>query len=539
MAEELKMMNKWQKLTRLALGVVPLVLAATSALAQVPVDDSGNLVGDWENRTSGEVTGNEGIPLLGPQELQGLVGPVALYPDELLAIVLPASTYPLQVVQAARFLEKLKTDPALEPDPDWDDSIVALLNYPEVVELLNEDLDWTWQLGEAVVAQQSDVISAAEAFRNSAYAAGNLRSDDYQEVSKELGTIEISPVNEDVIYVPYYEPSQVVVRQPAPAYYYYDQPYPVYYYPYPDSYSFNRGYFWGVTTAFSIGWASDSLHVYHQGYRGHPYYGRDYRSRWWYRRPSIGVHNGSYFGGNDYASHGYAGGDHWRSNRNVRLRHSDQRITRSRDYPRQRAQHLVSNDRRVSSSNHNRVANNRRATSNHNRVANNRRATSNHNRVANNRRATSSNHNRVSNNRRVTSSNHNRVSNNRRATSSNHNRVSNNRRATSNQNLVANNRRATSNQNLVANNRRVASNHNRVSNNRRANVQRRDYAERPRNTTQRRSEPRRQARKESRRQSRNETRNRPRSQTNKQVRQKRPAQQRQSRNRDKRRRSAH
>jgi hypothetical protein len=66
-------------------------------------------------------------------ELEELVGPVALYPDELLAIALPAATYPLQIVQAARFLEKRKTEPELEPDEEWDASILGLLNYPEVI----------------------------------------------------------------------------------------------------------------------------------------------------------------------------------------------------------------------------------------------------------------------------------------------------------------------------------------------------------------------------------------------------------------------
>ena len=70
-------------------------------------------------------------------ELESLVGPIALYPDDLLAIVLPASTFPLQVVQAKRFLENLESDPSLKPDESWDDSVVALTNYPEVVELLN------------------------------------------------------------------------------------------------------------------------------------------------------------------------------------------------------------------------------------------------------------------------------------------------------------------------------------------------------------------------------------------------------------------
>ena len=347
-AVELKAMNTWRKCIRFGLGVLPLVLAATPGLAQVPVDENGNVVGDWEDQAATESTGNEGIPLLSRDELQDIVGPVALYPDDLLAIVLPAATYPLQIVQAARFLENLKSDPSLEPDPKWDDSIVALLNYPEVIELLNEDLDWTWQLGEAVVAQQGDVVSAVEAFRNTAYTAGNLRSDDHQQVTRDEGVIEISPVRDDVIYVPYYEPEQVVVYQPRQVYYYHARAYPVYYYPYPDHHAFHHGYFWGVTTAFTIGWRSDRLHVYHHSYHGHPYYGHHYWNRWWYRRPSISHHNTVYVNTGTNNSHG----DHWRPSRHTRLRHTDQRIARN----------VVTNSRNVGHHNRNTVQTNIRRT---------------------------------------------------------------------------------------------------------------------------------------------------------------------------------
>lgn len=300
--QQYQSMSRW-------LAWITLAMLPGFTYAQVPVDDTGAAYG-----ATVEELGNEGIPRLADHELQELVGPIALYPDDLLAVVLPASTYPLQIIEAARFLERLEVNPALKPDEDWDDSIVALINYPEVVDLLNEDLDWTWRLGEAVVAQQTDVIAAVETFRDRAYAAGNLKSDGYQQVSRNDGVVSISPVSEDVIYVPYYEPTRVVVRQPRPVYYYYPEPYPVYYYPYPSSYAFNRGYFWGVTTAFSIGWATHDLSVYHHSYHGHPYYGRSYWDRWWYRRPSITVYNNTYVRNatNRVTVNNYYSGDRWR-----------------------------------------------------------------------------------------------------------------------------------------------------------------------------------------------------------------------------------
>jgi hypothetical protein len=225
------------------------------------------------------------------EELQALVGPIALYPDDLVAIVLPASTYPLQVVQAARFLEDREDDATLQPNEDWDDSVVALLNYPEVLQLLNDDLDWTYDLGTAVLNQRADVLSAIQDFRDEAYAAGNLRSDERQTVAREDDTIEIKPADPKVIYIPYYEPERVVVYQPAPVYYYYPRPYPVYYYPYPSHYHFSSGFFWGVNTWFSIGWHSHHVHVYDPFYHRHPYYGWNYYNPFYVRNVYVNVNH--------------------------------------------------------------------------------------------------------------------------------------------------------------------------------------------------------------------------------------------------------
>src|SRR5262245_1466085 len=92
----------------------------------------------------------EDTGLLSADELRVVVAPIAFYPDEVLAVVLPASTTGLQVVEAGRFLEKRKTDTSLKPDEDWDPSVAALINYPDVVNLMNADLDWTQKLGDAV-----------------------------------------------------------------------------------------------------------------------------------------------------------------------------------------------------------------------------------------------------------------------------------------------------------------------------------------------------------------------------------------------------
>ena len=298
------------RLAKLMLALLALQPLAVSA--QVPVDDDGKVIGAYEPvlAEKADATTSD-VPLMSAVDLEDLVGPVALYPDDLLAIILPAAAYPQQIIDATRFLEDLESNPELKPNPEWDDSVVALLNYPEVIELMNDDIDWTWRLGEAVIAQQQDVLSAIETFRDRAYNAGNLKSDEYQTVAYNDGHIEISPVADDVIYVPYYEPERVVVYQPRPVYYYYPRSYPVYYYPYSSAYYFNGGYFWGVTTAFSIGWYSSGLHVYHPSYYGHPYYGHHYWDHYWYRRPTMAHYQHNYIGNTRVTVNNYYSGDRW------------------------------------------------------------------------------------------------------------------------------------------------------------------------------------------------------------------------------------
>ena len=115
---------------------------AGQGIAQAPASDAG------------------APPQMSAEDLDKLVGRIALYPDDLVAIILPASTEPLQIVQADRFLDRRKSDPKLPIDEKWDDSVKALVNYPDVVKMMSGDLDWTSALGEAVVADQGAVMEA-------------------------------------------------------------------------------------------------------------------------------------------------------------------------------------------------------------------------------------------------------------------------------------------------------------------------------------------------------------------------------------------
>lgn len=199
------------------------------------------------------------VPLLSADELLALVAPVALYPDELLAVVLPAATNPLQVVEAQRFLDKQKADPNLQPDAEWDPAVLALLNYPEVVKQMNDDLDWTQQLGNAVMDQQKDVLDAIQSARGSATDAGYLQSNDQQTVVNEGDNIVIESAQPDVVYVPTYDPAPIVnntyVNYSPPVY---SNPYPPYYAP---AATFFAGAFVGAAFAYGFDWDNDDIDI--------------------------------------------------------------------------------------------------------------------------------------------------------------------------------------------------------------------------------------------------------------------------------------
>jgi hypothetical protein len=201
---------------------------------------------------------------LSPAELEDLVARVALYPDELLAAVLPAATEPLQVVQAARFLDDRRHDPTLRARSDWDISIIVLLNYPDVLEMMNDDLDWTAALGDAVVLQRQAVMDAIQQFRLRVYTAGNLYSNDRVIVTHTGGLILIQSVDPEVIYVPVYNPARVLVPRPllVPVIRY-SPPYRAYYLP---QAPFFTGLFFGIGIGFGFDWHRHHINV-HRGIR--------------------------------------------------------------------------------------------------------------------------------------------------------------------------------------------------------------------------------------------------------------------------------
>ena len=160
----------------------------------------------------------QAAPLLSPDQLNDLVAPVALYPDPLLGQVLAASTYPLEIVEAQQWLQRNGNLTGAQlmdaaKQQNWDPSIQALVAFPDAFRLLSSDIRWTTDLGNAFLAQQSDVMSAVQRMRARAQANGRLINTPQQVVTTDTqngqSAIEIQPADPQVIYVPEYDPVYV------------------------------------------------------------------------------------------------------------------------------------------------------------------------------------------------------------------------------------------------------------------------------------------------------------------------------------------
>jgi hypothetical protein len=148
-------------------------------------------------------------------ELDQLLAPIALYPDALIALILPAASSPADIVLAARQVRSSGSDRAQVEHRSWDESVKSLVNYPEVLQWLDENLQWTKQVGEAFAEQPVDVMQAIQRLRAQARAAGTLVDTPEQTVLTDLEVIRIVPAQAEVLYVPYYEPSLVFVDRPS------------------------------------------------------------------------------------------------------------------------------------------------------------------------------------------------------------------------------------------------------------------------------------------------------------------------------------
>jgi hypothetical protein len=192
-------------------------------------------------------------PAFSTEQIEQLVAPIALYPDSLVAQILMAATYPLEIVQAARWQEKnpdlkgTNLEQALASE-NWDPSVKALTNFPDVLKRMSDNLDWTQDLGDAVLAQEHDVMDAVQHMRWLAYDADNLKTTPEQKVIVQEKVIVVEPASE-VVYVPVYSPTVVYGTAWVPTHYYY----PIY--SYPPSYWYPPGYAASNIIAFGVGMA--------------------------------------------------------------------------------------------------------------------------------------------------------------------------------------------------------------------------------------------------------------------------------------------
>ena len=214
-------------------------------------------------------------------QLEQLVAPIALYPDDLLSQVLMASTYPLEVVEAARWSRDNPkvTGKALEDAMQkqaWDPSVKALTAVPQTLQMMNDQLKWTQDLGDAFLAQQTDVLDTVQRLRARADAAGNLKTTSQQTVRRvnrpanvsaaggaPATAYEIVPTTPDEYYVPIYDPTVVYGAWPYPDYL------PYYWYP-PGWgggwYGFGAGVLAGAAIWGGVNWWNRNVHIDHHRY---------------------------------------------------------------------------------------------------------------------------------------------------------------------------------------------------------------------------------------------------------------------------------
>lgn len=213
-------------------------------------------------------------------ELDSMLAPVALYPDSVLSHVLIAATYPLEVIQAARWSRErpgLRGEDAVAAveHHDWDPSVKALVAFPELLARMDEDLDWTQNLGDAFLLQEEDVIASIQYLRSEAYSQGHLRSNEHVRIVREKQYIYIEPARTRVVYVPYYDPRVIYTGWRWHSH-------PPRYWHRPSGFSLSVNFYWGrpyhVRPSFyfsSFHWPTRKVVVvnhHHHYYNGHRFH---------------------------------------------------------------------------------------------------------------------------------------------------------------------------------------------------------------------------------------------------------------------------
>jgi hypothetical protein len=194
-------------------GTLAVILLGSLAAAQDPPPASPPL-SDQTAAPSPSPPPEQTAAPFKPEQLDQLIAPIALYPDPLLGQILMAATYPLEIVEADRWLQQpanaaLKGDQlaAALAQQLWDPSVKSLVAFPQILGMMDGNLTWTEQLGDAFLADQAAIMDSAQRLRHKAATAGNLQSTPQEVVSEEGGVITIEPPEQNIVNVPVYDPS--------------------------------------------------------------------------------------------------------------------------------------------------------------------------------------------------------------------------------------------------------------------------------------------------------------------------------------------
>ncbi|MCA3605007.1 MAG: DUF3300 domain-containing protein [Methylobacterium sp.] len=160
------------------------------------------------------------LPLYSMSDLEFLLGPIALFPDPLLMLTLQAATLPEQVDEADLWIVNnpaavARRNFTVIDAKEWDPSVKALSRFPDVIELLARNLDWSQSVGAAFARQPDAVAATIQLLRAKAKDLGNLKTTKQQVVTvreeNSRQIIYIAPANPVRIYVPVYDPATVFV----------------------------------------------------------------------------------------------------------------------------------------------------------------------------------------------------------------------------------------------------------------------------------------------------------------------------------------
>jgi hypothetical protein len=206
----------------------PLLRSSTAVLLAAMFSLMGLTPGCKSSRDVSQVApqNQAAQPQAATLSLDDLVAPIALYPDQLLAQVLIASSNPQEVLDGGNWIiqnQSVKGDAltSAAKTAGFGPSMQYLMNFPQVIDNMCQEIEWTTQLGQAFQSDQKGVMDAVQRRRGQAKQMGNLVSSAQMTVATKNDSgqqyVEIKPADPKVVYVPQYNPVTIYNTQAAPA----------------------------------------------------------------------------------------------------------------------------------------------------------------------------------------------------------------------------------------------------------------------------------------------------------------------------------